>query len=59
MGRAGRPVRNSTDAVNDEFGLGLKQMELDEKQNMLTMSMWTKYVCYDHGGCYSLVLTNV
>jgi hypothetical protein len=44
IGRAGRPVRNSSRAVTVQFGLGLKQMDLDEKQKILTLSMWTRYV---------------
>lgn len=42
--RNGRPVRNASQAVSVLFGLGLIQMELNEKDNQLTMSMWTRYV---------------
>ena len=37
-------MRNASDSVTVHFGLGLIQMELNEKDNQLTMSMWTKYV---------------
>ena len=40
----GRPVRNASHTVSVLFGLGLIQMELNEKDNQLTMSMWTRYV---------------
>ena len=44
LGRNGRPVRNVNDTVDVEFGLGLIQMELDEKSKVLKMSMWSRYV---------------
>ena len=43
-GELGRPVRNISSVVNVTFGLGLIQMELNEKDKILTMSMWTRYV---------------
>lgn len=44
VGRAGRPVLNVSTAVDVFFGLGLIQMDLNEKEKILTMSMWTRYV---------------
>ena len=46
----GRPVLNHSSTVNVQFGLGLIQMELDEKEKALSLSLWTKYVniCYSH-----------
>ena len=44
IGNGGRPVLNVNDSVNVEFGLGLIQMDLDEKYKVLTMSMWSRYV---------------
>ena len=44
MGKNGRPVRNSSMAVGVHFGLGLIQMELNEKDKILSMSMWSRYV---------------
>ena len=44
LGRNGRPVKNVNDSVGVEFGLGLIQMELDEKSKVLKMSMWSRYV---------------
>ena len=40
----GRPVINDSSTVNVQFGLGLIQMELDEKEKALALSLWTKYV---------------
>ncbi|KAK2144516.1 hypothetical protein LSH36_749g01013 [Paralvinella palmiformis] len=42
VGRPGRPVLNITTATHVVFALGLIQMDLDEKHNILTMSMWTR-----------------
>ena len=44
IGRVGRPVRNVSTSVPVHFGLGLIQMSLDEKNKILSMSMWTRYV---------------
>ena len=46
VGRPGRPVLNITTATHVVFALGLIQMDLDEKHNILTMSMWTRLVSY-------------
>ena len=40
----GRPVLESSQAVQVSFGLGLIQMELDERNKALSLSIWTKYV---------------
>lgn len=40
----GRPVVNDNTTVNVQFGLGLIQMELDEKEKALSLSLWAKYV---------------
>ena len=44
VGRIGRPVRNVSTSVPVHFGLGLIQMSLNEKDKILSMSMWTAYV---------------
>ena len=44
VGRGGRPVSNSSSAVLVKFGLAMIQMGLDEKDNMLTSSVWCRYV---------------
>ena len=43
-GRGGRPVLNYTEPVKVAFGLGLIQMELNEKLKMLITSMWSRFV---------------
>ena len=40
----GRPVRNVSSTVNVKFGIGLIQMELDEKEKALSLSLWSKMV---------------
>ncbi len=42
--RHGRPVVNDSTTLNVQFGLGLIQMELDEKEKALSLSLWAKYV---------------
>ena len=44
LGRGGRPVMNSSQVVLVRFGLAMIQMDLDERQNMLTSSDWCRYV---------------
>ena len=44
IGRNGRPVVNMSKLVLVEFGLGLIQMDLDEKNKILSTSMWSRYV---------------
>ena len=44
IGRNGRPVVNMSKPVLVEFGLGLIQMDLDEKNKILSTSMWSRYV---------------
>ncbi|CAD5113925.1 DgyrCDS3084 [Dimorphilus gyrociliatus] len=46
-GKSGRPVRNISTVSNVSFSLGLIQMDLNEKDKVLTMSMWTRYVWND------------
>ncbi len=46
-GRGGRPVLNYTESVKVAFGLGLIQMELNEKLKMLITSMWSRFVSID------------
>ena len=43
-GTVGRPVRNASTVVHVEFGLGLLKMDILEKDNLLTMSVWSRYV---------------
>ena len=53
LGSDGRPVRNTSTPVSVHFGLGLIKMELLEKENMLSMSTWTRYVSRTaHGRTY-------
>ena len=40
----GRPVYNYSDVVPVEFGVGLIQMDLDEKYKVLKLSMWSRLV---------------
>ena len=40
----GRPVKNTSHPVSVQFGLGLIKLELMEKENMLYMSTWTRFV---------------
>ncbi len=44
VGRNGRPVLNMSKPIAVEFGLGLIQMDLDEKNKILSTSMWSRYV---------------
>ena len=44
MGRPGRPVLNVRATVKVTFALGLIEMDLDERDKILTMSMWHRYV---------------
>ena len=44
IGRNGRPVVNMSQPILVEFGLGLIQMDLDEKNKILSTSMWSRYV---------------
>ena len=44
IGNGGRPVLNISSVVEVEFGLGLIQMDLDERYKVLKMSMWSRYV---------------
>ena len=44
VGTNGRPVRNASTPVKVHFGLGLIKMNVEEKDNMLSMSAWTRYV---------------
>ena len=48
VGGQGRPVRNSSKPVTVKFGLGLLQMDLDERNKIFSMSMWSKYVSFIH-----------
>ena len=46
VGKNGRPVKNVTHAVPVTFGMGLIQLDLDEKHKMLTLSAWAKLVSF-------------
>lgn len=46
IGKNGRPVKNIATSVPVIFGLGLTQLDLDEKQKILALSTWTRYVSY-------------
>ena len=43
-GREGRPIVNLSTSTPVEFGLGLIQMDLDERNKILTCSMWSRLV---------------
>lgn len=44
-GRVGRPVTNTTDSINVEFGLSLIQiLNVDERNQVLETNVWCKYV---------------
>ncbi len=44
LGLNGRPIANMTNAVGVSFGLGLIQMDLNERDKILSTSMWSRYV---------------
>lgn len=44
MGLSGRPVLNISHPVKAKFALGLIKMELREKENVLILSTWARYV---------------
>lgn len=56
LGTNGRPVRNISTPVTVEFGLGLIQMDLDEKYKVLKMSMWSRYVRTLHDNISCVVI---
>ncbi|ELT98093.1 hypothetical protein CAPTEDRAFT_128526, partial [Capitella teleta] len=65
IGVIGRPLINLSYPVTVQFGLGLIQMDVQEKENMLSLSAWTKYNWVDeyltwnpedHGNITSLKL---
>lgn len=48
-GKIGRPVKNTKDRVVVGYGLSLFQLlDLDEKNQILTVNVWTKYVSLDY-----------
>ena len=44
LGKIGRPVKNSSHPLHLKFGMGLISMNVEEKENMLSLSVWTKLV---------------
>ncbi len=44
IGINGRPINNMSLPITVSFGLGLIQMDLNEKDKILTTSMWSLYV---------------
>lgn len=55
-GRVGRPLANTSDYIGVEFALSLIQViNLDEKDQVLTISVWYQYVSVDNH-CYTLFL---
>ena len=42
--KTGRPVYDFNQVVVVSFNLALIQLDLDEKNRILTLSMWTRYV---------------
>ena len=47
LGLNGRPKKDQRDPVLVVFGLGLIQLDLDEKSRVLTLSVWAYYVSID------------
>lgn len=43
-GKEGRPVVNMSQPTEVQFGLGLIQMDLNEREKLLTTSMWSRLV---------------
>lgn len=44
VGVIGRPVRNTSAPVVVYFGMGLVTMDIIERENMLTIAVWNKFV---------------
>ena len=44
VGLNGRPIANMSNAIDVSFGLGLIQMDLNERDKILSTSMWSRYV---------------
>ena len=52
VGLVGRPVYNTSETVNVNYGLALIQiLDLDEKNQVLTTNVWSRYVS---NGSYSV-----
>ena len=49
-GKGGRPVINSSIPTVVQFGLGLIQLDLDEKKKIFTTSMWSRLVSSERKG---------
>ena len=47
VGLNGRPISNMSAPIVVSFGLGLIQMDLNERDKILSTSMWSKYVSQD------------
>ena len=51
-----RPVQNWSEPVQVEFGLGLIRMDISERKQIITTSMWNYYVSmiidYRHFFCH-------
>ena len=45
VGSGGRPIVNSSAPLIVRFGLAVMQMGLDERDNMMSTSVWCRYVC--------------
>lgn len=43
-GQHGRPTLNTSQPLSVRFRLGLIQLDLDETNNVLSLSMWSEYV---------------
>ena len=46
-GKEGRPIKNISDATPVFFGVGLIQLDLDEKNKILSCSVWSQLVRRD------------
>ena len=44
VGPGGRPIVNSSLPLRVQFGLAMIQMDLNERDNTLTISVWCRYV---------------
>ena len=50
VGVVGRPVFNTSQTINVQYGLALIQiLDLDEKNQVLTTNVWSRYVSNRYG----------
>ena len=52
VGKLGRPVSDTRETLNVSYGIGLIQiLDLDEKNQVLTTNVWSRYVSCFHPVC--------